>query len=313
MLSRIADSLFWLNRYMERADGMLRILQTHYNASLDTNQFRNGSWRPMVEIFSHADEENIARMENDGSAALKHLLLDTSNLNSLKVIVTRARENARGAQDHITKEVWEEVNHLYHLINQTSLQQALEDNRAMQIMVALGKQTLLFAGTTDITMPRGQGWCFMNAGKYVERCLETLVMTNKEFAQVNYDLNNMRDITEWRYLLLCLSGYELHLKTYRTTEYNKNVMHQVLFNEDFTRSLVYSLSRLYRYLENMTDVSASEESAALMRSIGRLYNKVRYTEPFSINGESLQSFLRSVKKELLDCSKQLSQVFFSYA
>src|ERR1700685_4580365 len=122
MLSRIADSLFWMNRYMERADGMLRIAATHYIFSMDKDVIGTMTWMPIMEIFTESEEDHLKSIENNTEECLKLLLLDTTNTNCLKTLVNKARENARGMQDHITKEVWEEVNQMYHLINQPALQ-----------------------------------------------------------------------------------------------------------------------------------------------------------------------------------------------
>ncbi len=121
MLSRIADSLFWLNRYMERSDGMLRLAGTHYIFSLDKDVNGTSSWKPVMEIFTESEDEFLNSIENNTEECLKYLLLNTTNSNCLKILVNKARENARGVQDHITKEVWEEVNQMYHLINQPEL------------------------------------------------------------------------------------------------------------------------------------------------------------------------------------------------
>ncbi|HRI22798.1 MAG TPA: alpha-E domain-containing protein, partial [Panacibacter sp.] len=235
------------------------------------------------------------------------------NYNSLKTILNRARENARGVQDHITKEVWEQVNQSYHAVNQNTLEESLYGYDVMNVLESFSRQTLLYTGVTDITMPRGLGWSFMNLGKYVERCMETIVMTDKQFEQIDYNPENTKDIIEWRYLLLCLSGYELHLKTYRTTAYNNNVLHQVLFNEDFTRSVIYSLSRIDKYLKDVVSEFNSPERAALLRSFGRLYSKVQYMDRDGLNNLTLQEFLAEIKDGLLNFSKQLGQSFFSYS
>jgi len=313
MLSRIADSLFWLNRYMERADGILRVTKTHYILSLDKGLNGNLTWRPVLEMFTQHNDEKIELLENDTAAVLKELMIAADNNNSLKVILTRARENARGVQDHITKEVWEQVNQSYHAINQNALQELLSGDEAMEVMESFSRQTLLYTGVTDITMPRGMGWSFMNLGKYVERCLETIVITDKQFQQVGYNIDDTKDIMEWRYMLLALSGYELHLKTYRTTNYNYNVLHQALFNEDFTRSLVYSLTRIDKYLKDVVTEFNSPDHAALLRCFGRLRSKVQYMDIDNLNSLTLQEFLEEVKHDLLYFSKLLGQGFFSYS
>jgi uncharacterized alpha-E superfamily protein len=313
MLSRIADSLFWLNRYMERADGLLRVTATHYILSLDKDVNGNLTWKPLLEMFTRDSPEELSILENDPEASLKRLLTDTQNSNSLKVIVTRARENARGVQDHITKEVWEAVNAMYHLINQKGLEDQLSSYGAIDAMVQFTRHCVLYTGITDITMPRGTGWNFMNLGKYLERSLETLILADKQFQIIHYNMDENKDIVQWRSLLLALSGYEMHLKTYRNAHYNLNVLHQVLFNEDFPHSLIYSLSRLEKYLIAVVKENHSAESEALIRYFGRLYSKVRYMDPDTINGRNLQQFFEEFRLELLQFSKQLNQHFFSYS
>ena len=114
MLSRIADSLFWLNRYIERSDTLLRMIYVHYILSLDKSENGNSSWRPVLELCTSFSSSTINEIENETAEVLKQILIDESNVNSIKFLVTRARENARGAQDHVTKEVWEVVNQMYH-------------------------------------------------------------------------------------------------------------------------------------------------------------------------------------------------------
>lgn len=313
MLSRIADSLFWLNRYMERADGMMRMASTYYILSLDKGVNVNLTWRPLMETFMQAEEEEIVLIENDTAAVLKKLFLDTDNHNSLKVIVTRARENARGIQDLITKEVWEQVNQMYHMVNQPALASKLNSYEALEVISTFSRQSVLYTGITDITMPRGVGWNFMNLGKYIERSLQTIEMVDREYEGINYHLKDTKDILYWRNLLLSLSGYELHLKTYHTTNFNRNVLHQVLVNENFTRSLLYSLSRIDKYLTEVIAENNSEENRLLARSFGRLYSRVRYIEFDSLNDEVLRDFLNTVQEELLEFNTRLGQNFFSYS
>src|SRR5215216_4375042 len=125
MLSRIADSLYWLNRYMERMDGMLRVISIHSSLSLDTDVTRNLTWGPMLQMFTTLKEKEIKSLENDSVLAIKKILVDADNHNSIKVLVNKSRENARGIQDHITKEVWEQVNAMYHLVNDPVVLQQL--------------------------------------------------------------------------------------------------------------------------------------------------------------------------------------------
>jgi len=298
---------------MERADGLLRVMRTNYILSLDKGVNTALTWRPVLEIFTHSSKEEIDTIENDTGAALRLLLLDSSNMNSLKIILTRARENARGVQDHITKEVWEQVNQMYHMVNHPTLASRLTGHEALETIENFSKNSLLFIGITDTTMPRGLGWSFMNLGRYIERCTQTNEIADKQYGNINYDLKVPVDITEWRYLLLSLSGFELHLKTYRSSNYNKNVLHQVLINQDFTRSVFYSLIRIDRYLEDVISETRLAGTGTLQRFFGKLFSEIKYLDFDSLDGMNLQQCLAHVRHNMLDFSKYLAQNFFSYS
>lgn len=312
MLSRIADSLFWLSRYMERADGLLRATSTHYILSLDNVVMGAMTWKPVLEIFTTHDSAEVEQLEHDTAATLRTLLSDVANQNSLRVIITRARENARGAQDHITKEVWEEVNALYHLTNQSSISERQGEQDVIKMMQLLTQHSLLYTGVADVTMPRGLGWSFMNLGKFIERCLEIVVVVDKHYERIGYNLHEEKVIIQWKELLFSLSGYELHLKTYRGPHYNRNVLHQVLFNDDFPHSVLYSLARIEKYLNDIIAENQSPGNADLLRCFGRLYSRLKFMDPKEINSNNLQSFLEGIRAELLQVSNALGQNFFSY-
>jgi uncharacterized alpha-E superfamily protein len=313
MLSRIADSLFWLNRYMERADGMLRLTATHYIFSMDKDVNGTSSWKPVMEIFIDDDEDSMKSIENNTELCLNRILLDTTNTNCLKTLINKARENARGVQDHITKEVWEEVNQMYHLVNQPLLQQKIDSFRALEVLEPLIKHTVMYAGITDITMPRGIGWWFMNLGKYTERCLQTIAFTEQQLELNNFREADTNDLLQWKYLLFSLSGYELHVKTYRSGNHNYNVLHQVLINENFTRSVMYSLTRIEHYINKIISQNINEERAGLLRNFGRLYSKVRYMELDDMRKDSVPVFFEELKAELVAFNQKVLQHFFSYS
>jgi uncharacterized alpha-E superfamily protein len=313
MLSRIADSLFWLNRYMERSDGMLRLVGTHYIFSLDKDVNGTSSWKPVLEIFTESEDDYLNSIENNTEESLKHLLLDTSNSNCLKILVNKARENARGVQDHITKEVWEEVNQMYHLINQPELLYKIDSFHGLEVIEPMIKHTVMYTGITDITMPRGTGWCFMNLGKYIERCLQTIAFAEKQLEITNFREADTNDLLQWKYLLFSLSGYELHVKTYRSSNHNYNVLHQVLINENFTRSVMYSMQRIELYLNKIIGNEINEERAALLRDFGRLFSKVRYMELDSLNKETVPVFFEDIKEGLIEFNQRVVQHFFSYS
>lgn len=311
MLSRIADSLFWLNRYIERSDVLLRLVYVHYILSLDKSENGNRNWRSVLELSTAISLDEIREIENDTSQVLKKILIDESNSNSIKLLVTRARENARGAQDHITKEVWEVVNQMYHQVNQSSLASKLRTDQGIKVVEGMARSTVLFTGITDNTMSRGLGWNFMQLGKYIERCLQTIAITNKQLQRNGFD-ESVNDILQWRHLLFSLSGYELHLKTYRSQDHINNVLHQVILNESFTRSVLYSMIRISHYIENIMIIH-EDQNKDLLRVFGRMFSKVRYLDIQSMNETTTQNFLVEIQSDLSSFSNQVAQYYFSYS
>jgi uncharacterized alpha-E superfamily protein len=313
MLSRIADSLFWLNRYMERADSLLRVTRTNYILSFDIVASSDFHWKDILGMFTGLDEETIRLNGENTASALQYLIADTTNVNAVKVLFVKARENARGVQDNITKEVWEQVNHLYHLINQPEMEKKMKDSRAIEILDRLTKNSVLFAGITETTMPRGEGWNFMNLGKFIERSMLTIEIANAHLKKIDYQLSNPQDILHWKNLLLSLSGYELYLKTYTGGNHNINVIDQIIMNKNFPRSVFYSFERIKRYLNDIIEDTKIEGGDLLQKFFGRLHSKIMFADLNNLHKADLQNFLITTRHELVEFSKQFSRIYFSYS
>jgi uncharacterized alpha-E superfamily protein len=229
------------------------------------------------------------------------------------VLFTKARENARGVQDNITKEVWEQVNRLYHIVNEPGLEKKISGARSLDIIDQLNENSVLFYGVTDSTMPRGQGWNFMNLGKFIERCILTIDTADAHFAKIDYHMDEPQHILFWRNLLLSLSGYELYLKNYTRGQHNMNVTDHIIFNKNFPRSLAYSLNRIKKYLADVVEDTKIEGSLTLQKNFGRICSKVEFADMNIIRQTGLQPFLNSMRHDLVDFSKHLTRIYFSYA
>ncbi len=251
MLSRIADSLFWMNRYMERAEGMLRILKINYATSLDSNADEVYDWYPVLNIFSMLEEEQMNAIRYQTQDVLQYVIADKNNQNSIRTIITKARENARGLQDQITKELWESINEYYLKFSSNKIDNLLATNRQSYAISSLIDQSLFYYGVAEVTMPRGEGWNFMGIGKNIERAMQTADIVDMSFHDINYDLNNPMDISYWKNLLMSLSGYEFYLKTYPTGLQTQNVIDLILMNTNFPRSIFYSVKKISYIMEKL--------------------------------------------------------------
>lgn len=313
MLSRIADSLFWLNRYMERNDCLTRVIRTNYILSFDMGHSADFSWKEVMQLLAHASPELIAEHCDSDTSALQFLISNTQNLNSSKVLISKARENARGVQDNITKELWEQINQLYHIVNEPELEKKIAGARCLDTIDLLNQHCILFYGVADSTMPRGQGWDFMNLGKFIERCLLTIDTADAHFRKIDYRLDKPQHIIFWRNLLLSLSGYELYLKNYTRDQHNINIIDYIIFNRNFPRSLIYSLNRIKKYLADIAEDTRIEGSGTLQKNFGRICSKVEFADMNTIKETGLSAFLQSLRHDLVDFSNHLTRIYFSYA
>jgi uncharacterized alpha-E superfamily protein len=310
MLSRVADSLYWMSRYMERSDGILRMLKMNYASSQD--DFIEFSWEPVLRIFTYLEEEEAAAMANQSREVLQFMVTDRENPNSVMNIVTQARENARSVQDHISKELWQCLNDFYHVIRDEELVHKLNREDPITVLDEINKHCLLFYGTADITMARGEGNAFMNIGKYLERGIQSADILNVKFSMMGDDIDKTADITYWKYLLLSIAGYQLYLKTYRTGFEARNVIEQIVLNSQFPRSVSYSISRLHIYFKRLK----SERNAANFNQIdfmiGKLESKVQYSTPEAIMEQNLHRYLSDITSQLNAIGSALDEKIFSY-
>ena len=310
MLSRVADSLYWMSRYMERTDGILRMLKINYASSQDDVQAF--SWKPVLKIFTFLEEGRANALAHDTRGVLQYMVVGKDNPNSVLNMVTHARENGRSVQDHITKEMWQCLNDFYHTMRQEELANWLQKDDPITILDMLIKHGVLYFGTTDITMARGEGNSFINMGKYLERAVQSADILDVKFSDVNYDMDVTTDTTYWKYLLLSISGYELYLKTYRGVFEAINVVGQVVLNDQFPRSVLYSINRLHRYFERLKSERNVADFYQIDFMIGKIKTKVKYSTPDSIIEEGLHEFLTETKNELFAIGKTLSKNYFGY-
>ena len=311
MLSRVAANLYWLSRYVERSDGILRMLKIYYASSQDSIQ--EFSWKPVIKIYTGLDEQFVHQMEFNSREVLSHLVAGKENANSVTNIITLARENARSVQDHITKDLWQCLNEYYHLVKDQRLIASLRKDDPISALDILIKQVMLYYGTAEVTMERGEGRSFMNIGKYLERSIQCIDILDSKFGTIDHNPDLLTDTTYWKHLLLSIGGHELYLKTYRQGFEAENVLEMVVLNNDFPRSVVYSVGQINRYFERLRNNNTISEVKELSFLIGRLYSRIKFSTIESIEEEGLHNFLYSIKKDLYAIGNSVNVQYFAYS
>lgn len=308
MLSRVADSVFWMARYMERTNGMLRLLRTNYISSQD--EVKDFSWQPLLGTYSDAKSEEKKTIGNYSPKVLEHLLLDRTNGASVFNNITHARENARAVQDHITKEVWQCLNDYYHLIRKDEMEEQIKFGDPVSAIDTLIDHGMLYHGTVDITMARGEAFNYLNIGKFLERGILSADMLHIKLTELDYNLQQRVDVPALRYLLYSLSGYELYLKTHRGNFQANFVLEQIIYNECFPHSISYCLKQLLRYFERLETESLPESYKELEFLIGRSMNNVKYSNIEPSESDGLKKFLQQTRNELFGIAAALNQYYF---
>jgi len=296
---------------MERTDGILRMLKINYASSQDDDQ--EFSWKPVLKIFTFLEDTEANTLAHNTRAVLQFMVIGKDNPNSVLNIVTLARENARSVQDHITKEMWQCINDFYHIMRQDKLAELFQLEDPITVLDNLIKQGLLYFGTTDVTMARGEGNSFINIGKFLERAIQSTDILDVKFSDMNYEMGKMTDTTYWKYFLMSIAGYELYLKTYRGGFEAKNVLEQIVLSKQFPRSVLYSINHLHWSFERLKHEHNKVDFEEINFMIGKIKSKIKFSTPDSIINEGLPPFFSDTKKGLFEIGTKLNQHYFAHA
>ena len=168
MLSRVADNLYWMSRYIERAEGMARMIQVHQSQALEyaqNDQQLEEFWQPVLQSIC---AESIYPIEDGIRKMGKALIFSLSFENSICSCISSARENARMVRDQLSEELWLELNNIY-LFFRNGDAEDLYNQGSDLLLDRITRFSLVFQGLADATIPHGEGWRFLSLGKYLER------------------------------------------------------------------------------------------------------------------------------------------------
>ncbi len=309
MLSRVADTIYWLGRYMERTNGMLQVIRTQYIASQDAAP--DNIWRPWLKIYGELTPEETQIIEKHYPTVLEYMLFNSTNGASAYHNVMQSRENARAIQDHLTKEVWQCLNNYYHFIRNDDLAKQINLGDPVSVIDLLITHGLLFTGTVDNTMTRGEGFTYMHIGKFLERAIHSADILRIKMNEYHHERRSEdEEGSDLRYLLYSLFGFEIFLKTYKAEFTVKNVVELVIYNPDFPHSIFYTLVRLYKYFERLEAESLPENYEQLEFLIGRTMNNIKYSSIHESDPLALDSFLFQTRMDLFEIAAAFSKCYF---
>ena len=308
MLSRVANNLFWMDRYMERSYGLLNLIRTNHNSTIDSGDY--SSWNAILKTYMGIEEFKIYKSYSDSISIIDFMLFDLNNSNTLINMVTRARENARSVQEHISRELWLSVNKYYLYVNNKKIIKKYKKSDPIDFVNELLQYNHIYYSSADITQERGNAYCFMNLGKYFERVVQSIDFLSVRIISLNDENQNLSESFFWKNLLSSIGGYQLYIKTYKSIFNVENIIEMISINEFFPRSIRYSVKKLNTHIERLNQFNRLNDTKLLF-NIGKLKNSLDYTTIEGIKKIGLNKFLENIKFDLNEISTNINKVYFS--
>ena len=313
MLTRVADSLYWMSRYLERAENTARQLDVTMSLMLDTGgDSAETRWRRLIASMGNPPE-----LEWNGSleAVAGRLIFDSANPASVTCCVTAARENARQVREEISTEQWQRLNRLYHQIHSPHAQQQFRSNIS-DVLASLIDGIHLFKGVSDTTMIHGQGWQFIRLGRYLERAYA--IATLLEVYQPVLSDPPEREHAGYQYLeqvglLRCCTAFEAYCQVYTADLTVDRILEFLLLNRDFPHAIRYSVDGVRQAVEAVQQTGGRRLPDELFTSIGRLQSMLGYTTISEILAGDAAAFLHSIREQCLRIHEVVYRYYIHYS
>ena len=277
MLSRVADSLYWMSRYLERAEHTARLMDVDLQLRLDQSpESTTGRWLRLIEAL-HVPASLAGT--TDGTSLADTLTFSRMNPSSIVSCISAARENLRHVREQCSSEMWEQLNRLYlqMLGNRPEGSWILESHPFFR-SVQEGAQ--LFQGVTDSTMTHGEGWHFIQLGRFVERTDALAGLIGAHFSRLSQPPDQAAEgaeYLEWVGLLKACAAFEAYCKTYSAEMRPLRVAEFLLLNPEFPHSVRFSVESVHAALRLIGELT-DRKIAQPVRLAGRLRAALSFSQ-----------------------------------
>ena len=298
MLSRVANSLYWMSRYLERAENAARIVDVNLQLLLDVRDLDDKAlahyWVPIVQ--STGDEETFFKLHNKatGQTVTEFMVFETENPNSIVSSAAQSRENARMVRDQITTELWEELNRLYLFLKSPRARDVWRYS-PFEFLQEVKARSLHLQGLTSATVMQNEGWHFMQVGKYLERADKTTRILDVRHqslpAKGRPKTVSQADALEWSAVLRSCSAWDAY-KAIHSADVNPALVAEfLLLSEDFPRSVEFCVANLNSALRNISGVPEGRFSNTAEKLCGRLVAELQFSTIDDIFDHGLHDYL----------------------
>lgn len=312
MLSRVANSIYWMNRYLERAENYARFLDVNFNLSLELTPDISAQWKPLVITTGDWELYHSLYKKVEKSTVIYFLGFDEKNPNSIFNSLRNVRENARAVRPDITKEVWEQVNYLYYLVKEETEKKRWLKNDPRKFFTEIKKGCQLLYGIFDATISRNDGWHFGKIGQLIERADKTSRVLDVKYHILLPDLSAVgspEDLIQWAALLKSVSAYDMYRKSFGKLT-NTGMAEFLILDKMFPRSILRCLIEAERSMQSLTG-SPTGYSNTAERQLGLLKSQLEYADINEIFNSGLHEYLDNFQEKLNDISTEIYKSFFA--
>lgn len=275
MLSRVANTLFWMVRYVERADNLARLIDVNEQLLLDWERLDSERlrdfWMPIV--WSAGDDALYTELYGDGGSAdvIRFLTNDRRNPNSILSCIHQARESARTVRDQLSDELWEEINSLYLFVNSPAGERLLRDDPPL-FYAQIRRSVFAFQGIAASTIDRSVGWEFMDMGRHIERADKTT-----RFLDISTFLPPISPVTmHWNAIVRSCGAMGAYRAVHAGEVEPKKTIDLLIFSRTFPRSIRYCMRRVDECLHSISKSRTGDYTDQAERLCGKMLNDLNY-------------------------------------
>ena len=306
MLSRVADSLYWMSRYLERAEHTTRLLDVNLNLMLDESAASaERRWQRVLQALGCPKD---VKWQGDAYALVRKLTFDTESRNSILSLLIMARENSRHVREQISTEQWHRLNSLYLQVTRPEMQRvreagtmSMEPDQPTEFLQQVMEAVHQFQGVSDSTMSHGEGWQFIQVGRYIERATATAQLLeayhDELWGEALLEKHEGNEYLDWMGLLRSATAFEAYCKVYTADLTPERILEFLLLDAEFPHSLRFSIDAMQTALGLIDRESGGIRTEPLSRLGGRVQATLAYTSVEEIFDTGVVPYLKRIQAE----------------
>jgi len=311
MLSRVADSLYWMSRYLERAEHTARLLDVNLNLMLDESS--TSSEHRWLRVLRALGSPRDVKWNDDPDALTGKLSFDTSIKSSIVCCIVAARENSRHVREQISTEQWHRLNSLYLQVTKPGIETGMELTEFLQMVMEAIHQ---FQGITDSTMSHGEGWQFIQVGRFIERASATAMLLEAYHDDLWVHPEKIpegNEYLEWMGLLRSATAFEAYCKVYTADLTPNQILEFLLLDAQFPHSLRFAIDSMQCALSAIQRESGKSRADGLHRLSGRLHALLSFSSIDDILRQDIVAALHNIQAQCGMIHSTIYELYIDYS